>query len=105
MEQKYLAFATRLRARMEAIGIPTNRELRARLAKVKAEAGVGENMVSRWMMGQSRPWGQRLEALLDVLGVMEEADRNEWKAAAYGPPDTANRPDEDDVPSEHGSAA
>lgn len=98
MDQKYLAFARRLKARMEAIGIPTNRELGARLAKAKA--AVGENMISRWMTGQSRPWGERLEAVLDILGVLDEPDRNEWRAHAYASAESSNRPCEDDIATE-----
>jgi hypothetical protein len=95
MEQKYLAFAARLKSRMAKLEITTNRELRARLDRAKAP--VRENMVSRWMMGQSRPWGDRLEALLDILGIVNEIERNE----AYGSADSANRPlDQDDVPTE-----
>lgn len=89
MERRYIAFAERLRERMRDVGIPTNRELRSRLAR--ARCPVGENMVSRWMTGQSRPWGANLEAVLDVIGVMHEVERNEWRARAYAVPDAANR--------------
>lgn len=101
MDHKYAAFACRLRARMQTIGITSNRDLQARLKRAKADCGIdaetGENMISRWVTGRARPWGHRLEALLDILGVMDEADRNEWKAAAYGPAPSSNRPTDDEL--------
>ena len=94
MNGKYIAFATRLRARMQAVGIKTNVELGVRLENARARTG--ENMISRWTMGHARPWGDRLEALLDVLGVVDVAQRNEWKAEAYSPA-SSNRLEEDDI--------
>lgn len=99
MERKYVAFGERLRARMDAVGIRTNREFAVRLAL--AHCKVGENMISRWMVGRGRPQGPNLEAVLDVLGIMDADERTSWSLQAHIPPPRqtgGNRLSEDDVP-------
>lgn len=101
MEKRFVAFGEKLRARMVAVGIATNRELGVRLER--ARCPVGENMISRWTTGQARPQGDNLEAVLDVLGVMDDAERSTWRAEAHwhrppGRQSAPNRLSEDDIP-------
>lgn len=103
MEKRYASFGERLRARMADVGIATNRELGARLEGAKCS--VGENMISRWTTGQSRPQGANLEAVLDVLGILGERERSEWRVEAHwhrptGKQAASNRLAEDDTPTE-----
>ncbi len=84
MDRPYEEFSRRLRQRMSEIGIQGNKELIERLGN--ARCAVTPNMVSRWVNGHGRPWHDRLEALLDVLGVVTDTERHEWRAAAYFPP-------------------
>lgn len=99
---RYEAMAEWLRARMATVGVGTSRDLIARLSAAKCS--VHENMVSRWLTGRARPQGHRLEALLDVLGVLKGEERRAVRELAYVPPSAlpgqpdANRPIEDDIP-------
>lgn len=101
---RHEAMSTWLRDRMAAREIRTSRQLIDRML-VEAKCSVHENMVSRWLTGKGRPQGHRLEALLDVLGVVKEDERRAVRELAYFPPaaESSNRSalDEDETPTEH----
>ncbi len=72
-----------IRERMKLAGIESNRELCVRLERIGARTSYG--MVSRWLVGRSRPPGARLEALLDALGVVRDAERRAARDLVYLP--------------------
>jgi hypothetical protein len=81
---RYDEMAGFIRERMGVVGIKTNRELMARMDRIGASTT--EAMVSRWLVGRARPQGHRLEALLDVLGVLRKHEREAAERLAYLPP-------------------
>lgn len=80
---QHAAMATFIRSRMTLLEIQGNQDLRARLAEIGCR--VHPNMVSRWLRGHSRPQGDRLEALLDVLKVLHPPERKAARDMAYLP--------------------
>lgn len=89
---RYERMAKLLRARMGAMGITSNEQLRAALLRIGCS--VHPNMVSRWLQGHSRPQDDRLEAVLDVLGVLQLDERRRARELAYTSParlDAENR--------------
>lgn len=80
---QYDSMAKFIRTRMNLLEIGGNKDLRLRLIEIGCR--VHPNMISRWLRGHSRPQGDRLEALLDVLKVLHREERRAARDLAYLP--------------------
>lgn len=95
---RYQAMADYLKERMEAANVSGVAGLGARLTDRKATTH--PNMIARWLKGEGRPQGHRLEAVLDGLGVIREADREAARRLAYFDPVSLGENREEPTPDE-----
>jgi hypothetical protein len=94
-------FGSRLSARLVALTLT-----QADLARYLSERGIRttRQSVNAWCAGETRPSTWKRSAIYDFLAIPPK-ERGDWTELLLAKKDASSPLDEDDVPTEHGSAA